>query len=179
MEHSLPILNLATAKYECTYGRGCDGVCCREGRPIVYAEEIERIDANLSRIMPLLRKEAQAVVRRKRYTSERRRLGHQVVRNVEGWCVFFNEGCVLHKLGDSEGDRFRYKPAVCSLFPIQSDDDGNWYVRQHGYKDEAWDLFCLNPQNSTVPAGKSLREELSLAQRFEDEHQAAHAKEHG
>ncbi len=179
MEYSLPILNLTNAHYECTYGRGCDGICCREGRPILYSEEIERLDANLPRIMPLLRREAQAVVRRKRYLSGRRRLGgHPNVRNVAGWCVFFNEGCVLHKLGESEGDRFRYKPAVCSLFPIQSDDEGNWYVRQHGYKNEKWDLFCLDPQNSTVPAAESLREELALAQKFDDEYQAAESRQH-
>jgi hypothetical protein len=172
MEHSLPILNLANTRYECTFGRGCDGVCCREGRPILYPEELATLDANLPRIVPLLRLEAQAVVRRKRYMSDRRRLGHPVVRNVAGWCVFFNEGCVLHKLGESEGDRYRYKPAVCSLFPIQADDDGNWYVRQHGYKNEKWDLFCLDPNNSTVPAAESLREELALAQRYEDEYQA-------
>lgn len=173
MEHTLPILNLAEARYECTYGRGCAGICCREGRPILYPEEIEKLDANLPRIIPLLRPEAQAVVRRKRYMSNRRRLGHPVVRNVADWCIFFNEGCVLHRLGESEGDRYRYKPAVCSLFPIQSDGDGNWFVRQHGYKNEKWDLFCLDPQNSSRPAAETLRSELSLAQRFEDEYQAA------
>ncbi len=177
MEHSLPILNLAEARYECTYGRGCDGICCREGRPLIYSEEIERLDANLHKITPLLRPEAQTVIRRKGYLSLRRRLGHPILRNVKEWCVFFNKGCVLHKLGDAEGDKFRYKPAVCSLFPIQSDDDGNWYVRQHGYKKEKWDLFCLDPQNSTVSATESLREELSLAQHFEDEYQAAQSRE--
>ena len=177
MEHSLPILNLAQARYECTYGRGCDGVCCREGRPLVYPEEIERIDANLHKIAPILRPEAQAVVRRKGFLTRRRRLGHPIVRNVKEWCVFFNQGCVLHKLGDAEGDKFRYKPAVCALFPIQSDDDGNWYVRQHGYKKEAWDLFCLDPENSTVPATDSLREEIALAQRFDDEYQATEARQ--
>ena len=175
MEHTLPILNLAEARYECTYGRGCDGICCREGRPILYPKEIENLDSNLPRIVPLLRPEAQAVVRRKRYMSDRRRLGHPVVRNVAGWCIFFNEGCVLHKLGESEGDRYRYKPAVCSLFPIQSDDDGNWYVRQHGYKNEKWNLFCLDPKSSPRPAAETLRAELGLAQRFEDEYQAAQA----
>ena len=38
-----------------------------------------------------------------------------MMRVVDGWCVFFNQGCVLHKLGASEGDKFRYKPAPCSL----------------------------------------------------------------
>jgi hypothetical protein len=176
MEHLLPILNLSEARYECTYGRGCDGVCCREGRPIVYPEEIERIDANLQRFLPLLRGPAQAAIRRRGYLSRRRRLTHPMVRNADGWCVFFNEGCVLHKVGAAEGDKFRYKPSVCSLFPIQSDDDGNWYVRQHGYKKEKWDLFCLDPQNSNVPAAESLREEIALAQHFEDDYQASLAR---
>jgi hypothetical protein len=125
--------------------------------------------------MPLLRREAQAVVRRKSYMSDRLRLGHPTVRNAAGWCVFFNEGCVLHKMGDLEGDSYRYKPAVCSLFPVQADHDGNWYVRQHGYKNEKWDLFCLSTQNSTVPAAESLHAELALAQRFENEYQADRA----
>jgi hypothetical protein len=142
----------------------------------VYPEEIARIDANLHRFLPQLRRPAQAVIRRLGYLSRRRRLGHPVVRNAGGWCVFFNEGCVLHKVGDREGDKFRYKPAVCSLFPIQSDDDGNWYVRQHGYKKEKWDLFCLDPQNSMAPAAESLREEIALAQHFEDEFQASLAR---
>src|SRR5258708_5403239 len=38
------ILNLAEARFECTFGRGCDGVCCRNGRPIVYPEEGARLD---------------------------------------------------------------------------------------------------------------------------------------
>jgi len=174
MEPTLPILNLAEARYECTYGRGCDGICCREGRPIVYPEEVLRIDENLNKFLPLLRPAAKSVIQKKGYFSGRRRLGLPQLRNVKEWCVFFNAGCVLHKVGVDEGDRFRYKPAVCSLFPIQSDEDGNWYVRQHGYKNEKWDLFCLDPQNSALPAADSLKEELALAQRFENEYQAAH-----
>ena len=54
--------------------------------------------------------------------------------------------------GAAEGDKFRYKPAPCSLFPLERDDDGAWYVRQHGYKGEKWDLFCLAPGQSAVPA---------------------------
>jgi hypothetical protein len=168
----LPILNLAEARYECTFGRGCDGVCCREGRPPMYPEEVARIDANLQKILPRLRDEARAVVRRKGYLTRRLRIGLPMLRTAKGWCVFFNEGCALHKLGAEEGDKFRYKPSVCALFPIQADEKGNWYVRQKGYKKEVWDLFCLDPQNSPMPAAESLREELALAQRFEDEYQA-------
>jgi hypothetical protein len=174
---TLPILNLAEARYECTFGRGCDGVCCREGRPPMYPEEIERVDANLHKILPRLRSEAQAVVRRKGYVSRRLRIGLPTLRNAGGWCVFFNEGCVLHKVGAEEGEKFRYKPSICALFPIQADEKGNWYVRQHGYKREKWDLFCLDPQNSAMPAAESLQEELALAQRFEDEFQAKNAQQ--
>jgi hypothetical protein len=169
---SLPILNLAEARYECTFGRGCDGVCCREGKPPMYPEEVARIDAHLPRILPRLRDEARAVVGRKGYLTRRLRMGLPTLRNAGGWCVFFNEGCVLHKIGAEEGDAFRYKPSICALFPIQADEKGNWYVRQKGYKRERWDLFCLDPQNSAMPAAESLREELALAQRFEDEYQA-------
>jgi hypothetical protein len=177
MQHSLTILNFADARYECTYGRGCDGICCREGNPIVYPDEVERIDANMTTILPLLRPAAQAVVQRRGYLRKRHRLGYPTVRNVQHWCVFFNNGCVLHRLGESEGDRFRYKPSVCSLFPIQSDDKGNWYVRQHGYKNEKWDLFCLDPNNSQKSAADTLGKEIALAQHFEDDYQAAKARQ--
>jgi hypothetical protein len=175
MNLTLPILNLAEARYECTYGRGCDGICCREGRPPVYPEEAARIDANLEKFLPLLRTEAQSVVRKKGYLSRRIRAGQPTLRNAGGWCVFFNDGCVLHKVGEDEGDKFRYKPCICALFPIQADEHGNWFIRQKGYKGEKWDLFCLDPAASPKPAAESLKEELALAQRFEDEYQAARA----
>ena len=175
MRYSVPILNLTEARYECTYGRGCDGICCREGRPLVYPEEIERLDAHLARFVPLLRPEARAAIQRRGYLCERRRIGQRVLRNAGGWCVFFNQGCVLHKVGAAEGDAFRYKPAVCALFPIQADPQGNWFVRQKGYKGEKWDLFCLDPETSPAPAAESLQQEIALAQRFEDEYQASAA----
>ncbi len=168
MEQSLPILNLAEARFECTYGRGCEGICCREGRPLVYPEEAECIDAHLHEFLPMLRPEARAVVEKKGYLTRRRRLGQRLMRVANGWCVFFNRGCVLHRAGSAEGDTFRYKPAVCALFPIQRDANDSWYVRQKGFKGEKWDLFCLDPQASRVPAAQSLREEIALTQRFDD-----------
>jgi hypothetical protein len=70
----------------------------------------------------------------------------------------------------AEGDKFRYKPAPCSLFPLEKDDDGQYYVRQHGYKGEQWnDLFCLAPAQSSVPAAQSLESELAFARRLEAE----------
>ncbi len=169
MQHELPVLNLQTATFECTFGRGCDGVCCREGRPLVYADEIARIAENLPKFLPLMRPAAQRVASQRGFLSGRRRLGQELMRVVEGWCIFFNQGCVLHQAGAAEGDKFRYKPAVCALFPIQQDEHDRWYIRQAGFKAEQWDLFCLRPENTSRPAADSLQEELALAKRFDDE----------
>lgn len=84
-------------------------------------------------------------------------------------CVFFNQGCVLQKIGATEGDKFRYKPAVCALFPLERDAHDRWYVRQKGFKREQWDLFCLDPDASSVAAAASLQEEIALARRFTEE----------
>ena len=86
-----------------------------------------------------------------------------MLRVVNGWCVFFNQGCVLHKVGATEGDRYRYKPSLCSLFPLAKNEKGEWFVRQWGVEGEAWDVFCLNPDASPKPAAESLRAEIDLA----------------
>jgi hypothetical protein len=175
MPTPLPVLNLAEATFECTFGRGCPGVCCQAGRPPVKPEEAARIDENLAKFLPHLRPEARAELERGGYVSRRQKAGRPMMRVVAGWCIFFNEGCVLHKVGMAEGDKFRYKPAPCSLFPLEH-DEGQWYVRQHGYKGEQWvELFCLAPANTTVPAAESLGEEMDFARRQAEE-QAAKAE---
>jgi hypothetical protein len=50
---------------------------------------------------------------------------------------------------------------------LGKDENDRWYVRQKGLNDEAWNLFCLDPKISAVPAAQSLREEVELAQHFE------------
>jgi Fe-S-cluster containining protein len=165
---SLPVLNLTEAKYECIYGRGCDGICCQNGRPSVYAEEQARIDQNLERFLPLLRPEARALIERDGYLSRRKKRGQPMMRVAKGWCVFFNEGCVLHKVGAEEGDKYRYKPVLCALFPLAKDEQDRWYVRQHGYKGEVWDLFCLDPKASSLSAAETLQEEAKLALRQDE-----------
>ncbi len=165
MVGSLPVLNATEATFECTFGRGCDGICCQNGRPLVYPEEIELLEANLDRILPEMRPEARSLVEKNGILSKRRKLGLPMVRVQAGWCVFFNQGCVLHKFGAAEGDKYRYKPIACSLFPLAKDEHDRWYVRQWGYKDEKWNLFCLNPANSTPTADKTLRDEIELAYR--------------
>jgi len=168
------ILNLPEARFECTFGRGCDGVCCREGRPPVYPEERELIAANLTSLLPDLRSEARALVEREGFVSKRRKEGHPMLRVVRGWCVFFHQGCVLHRHGEREGDPFKYKPAACALFPITRDpSDGAWYVRQKGYRKEAWDLPCLEPGELAPPASASLQAEIALAERFTRQGSAA------
>jgi hypothetical protein len=163
---ALPVLNLAEATFECTFGRGCPGVCCQNGRPPVKPDEAARIDRNLHKFLPLLTPQARAVVEKGGYVSRRVKAGSPMLRVVGGWCVFFNEGCVLHKVGMQEGDKFRYKPAPCSLFPLEHDDHGSWYVRQHGYRGEQWtDLFCLAPDNTTKKASATLGEEIAFAQK--------------
>jgi hypothetical protein len=80
---------------------------------------------------------------------------------------FFNKGCVLHKIGGEDGDSYQYKPVQCALFPLDKDvDTDEWYVRQWGYKDEEWDLFCLNPKQSKRPAVDALAAEIELAERI-------------
>lgn len=177
MAQSLPVINLQEARFECIFGRGCEGICCRNGRPAVYPDEVARIDANRHKFLPLLRPEARALIERDGYLSRRRKLGQPMLRVVNGWCVFFNQGCVLHKVGAAEGDSFRYKPSLCALFPLAKNGRGEWYVRQWGYQGELWDLFCLSPTASSVPAAESLRSELQLAARMESAVQAGNGQE--
>jgi Fe-S-cluster containining protein len=168
---AFPIVNLEQARFECVFGRGCDGICCRNGRPPVYRDEADRIDANLDKILPALRPEARANVEKRGYLSRRSKAGQPSLRVSAGWCVFFNRGCVLHQIGAAEGDKHRYKPAVCALFPITKDRHDRWKVRQKDFDGEIWDLACLNPETSKVPAAISLRDEIARAQRLSRQEQ--------
>jgi hypothetical protein len=173
MRSSLPVVNLSEATYECIFGRGCDGICCQNGRPPVYPDEAELIDANLEKFLPHLRPEARQLLEKHGYLSGRRKLGLPMLRVIGGWCIFFHQGCVLHKVGAAEGDKHRYKPCACALFPLARNDKGDWYVRQQGYEKEEWDLFCLDPRASTKPAAESLQEEIALAESFTSEEEIA------
>jgi hypothetical protein len=172
----LPVINLSEARFECIFGRGCDGVCCRNGRPPVYPDEQERLAENLHKFLPHLRPEARRVLEKAGYLSNRLKGGLPMLRVVDGWCVFFNQGCVLHKVGVAEGDKYRYKPAPCALFPLSRNDKDEWYVRQKGVEGEEWDLFCLEPSPEAPPAVESLREELELAARYSADEPAEEVK---
>jgi len=162
---SLPVVvsNAATATFECTFGRGCEGICCKNGRPSVNAEEQARIHGVMDRVLPLLRPEARTLIENDGFLSNRTKLGSPMVRVAGGWCVLFNKGCVLHTIGAEDGDPLQYKPTQCALFPVEPGDDGDWYVRQWQLHGEQWDLFCLNPANTKVKAVDSLAGELALA----------------
>lgn len=161
----LAIVNAATATFECTFGRGCDGLCCRNGRPSLSPAERAAVEGNLDKFLPHLRSEAHRVVETDGFLSRRMKVGQPMLRVVGGWCVFFNGGCVLHKVGLEEGDFAKYKPSQCVIFPLEPLPDGRWYVRQHGYEDEEWGLFCLNPMNSTRKAVESLAPEIEYVAR--------------
>jgi Protein of unknown function (DUF3109) len=173
MALSLPVVNLSTSTFDCIYGRGCDGICCQNGRPGIYPEEEECITKNLRKFLPELRPKARQLVQQGGYLSKRRKGGLPMLRVVGGWCVFFNRGCVLHKVGAAEGDKYRYKPAACALFPLARRENGDWYVRQIGVEGEDWDLFCLNTKTSPRPAAESLQDEIALAARYTAEEEAA------
>lgn len=167
MKLSLQVLNLETATFECVFGRGCEGICCQNGRPSVSPKEAMRIDEILMRALPLLRPKAKKLIQDEGYLSNRRKQAHNMMRVVDGWCVFFKDGCVLHKIGTEDDDSYRYKPVKCALFPLDKDRDGTWYVRQRNYKGEGWELFCLNPKQSQQPAAKALETEIALAVKLE------------
>jgi Fe-S-cluster containining protein len=164
---ALPIVNADTATFECVFGRGCDGICCQNGRPSVDAGEQKRIQKTLKKVLPHLRPAARKLIESDGFVSARTKLGQPMVRVVGGWCVFFNAGCVLHKVGIDDGDAYQYKPSQCALFPLEKGDAG-WYVRQWGYEGEQWDLFCLNPKQSQKPAVEALADEIALAATFEE-----------
>jgi Fe-S-cluster containining protein len=165
-KHSLTVLNLETATFDCSFGRGCDGICCKNGRPPVTPEEIAKIDELMPRLADRLTPAARRTIERDGFVSNRVKAGQRMLRVADGWCVFFNRGCVLHTLGAEDGDSYQYKPAVCALFPLDYDDHQRWYIRQWGYKGEDWDLFCLNPANSDRKASESLAAEIEFAERF-------------
>jgi Fe-S-cluster containining protein len=165
---ALPVVaNAAEATFECIFGRGCDGICCKNGRPSVDASEQAAIAAVLPRVLEHLRPEARRLIEREGFLSNRTKLKQPMLRVVGGWCVFFNAGCTLHKVGAADGDSYQYKPSQCALFPLEKGDDDAWFIRQWGYRGEQWDLFCLSPQQSRKPAIEALAAELALAGRFE------------
>ncbi|HMP59852.1 MAG TPA: DUF3109 family protein [Gemmatales bacterium] len=124
----LTLLNETEATFDCTFGRGCEGKCCQNGRPGLHDREYRLLRQHLHKFLPHLRPAARAVIERTDIVTRRYRNGVPMVPVQAGWCVFFNEGCVLHKVGAAEGDALKYKPVQCALFPLLEDDNGQWFV---------------------------------------------------
>ncbi len=163
---AVEVENLATAKFECVFPT-CGGVCCKNGRPPVEPGEQRAIAKNLKKFLPHLRPEARAHIEAAGFVTKRMKSGLPMLAVSKEWCVFANEGCVLHKVGAAEGDRYKYKPWRCAVFPLDRLERGKWYVRQWKVRGEAWDLFCLNPKESPLPAAKGLKGEIEFAARLE------------
>jgi hypothetical protein len=162
----LVVLNGDSAQFECTFGRGCEGVCCRDGRPAISGHDARQIDATFPDVLALLRKEACRVLKKRGYLHQRGNHGHGTLRVVRGWCIFFNKGCALQRIGEARGSKFAYQPLICAVFPLARSRDGSWYVRQKGNEGETWDLFCLAPGAETPRALETLKEEIALAARI-------------
>jgi hypothetical protein len=159
---SLPVFtNLDTARFKCVYP-SCGGLCCRQSRPPVEPAEAKRIQANLHRVLEHMRPSARKAVEKNGFLTKRIKSKRQMISINDEYCVFYNEGCVLHRLGAAEGDSTKYKPWVCTAFPLDTNESGEeWMVRQWG-KGEAWDLFCLNPKEANVKPRKSLAFEIDF-----------------
>lgn len=160
------IQNAESARFECSFGRGCEGICCRNGRPAIGPEDARRIDRALPAVLPLLRPESRKLVERAGYLSRRHKSGMPMLRVARGWCVFFNDGCALHKAGEAIGNKLAFKPYLCALFPLSRQVESDWYVRQKGYRNEIWDLPCLEPGPNTPMAVDTLQGEIALAARL-------------
>ncbi len=157
------VVNLNEARFECTFGRGCEGLCCKNSRPPIGPEVAKRIQSVLERALALLRPTARTLVEKEGFLSHRKKMGVRSLRVDNHWCVFFNKGCVLHTLGAAEGDSLKYKPVLCALFPVERYGESQWLIRQAGFASEKWDLHCLTPGPQTPPAREGLAYELDLA----------------
>lgn len=161
------IENLETARFDCVFPT-CGGVCCANGRPPIEEKEHARILENLPKFLPHMRPEARAKVEKEGFVTKRKKEGLFALGVSKGWCVFANEGCVLHKVGATEGDRWKYKPWRCIAFPLERSDAGKWHVRQWKLKGEVWDLFCLNPKESPKKPTESIAGEIDFVNELEN-----------
>jgi len=161
----LAVLNIETARFACVYP-SCGGACCKESRPPIEPGEDARIRENLPKFLPLMRPGARRRAERSDFRTARSKAGRPMLAVVDRYCIFWNDGCVLHKVGATEGDKNRYKPSTCITFPLDEARDGEWYVRQWGAYDEGWDLACLDPKASQRMPSESLAEEIAFAGRM-------------
>ncbi len=161
----LSVLNVDTARFACVYP-SCGGACCKESRPPIEPGEDARIRKNMTKFLPLMRPKARRRVETGDFRTARSKAGRPMLAVIDRYCIFWNDGCVLHKVGATEGDKNRYKPGTCITFPLDEAREGEWYVRQWGAFDEGWDLTCLDPKASKKKPTESLAEEIAFAERL-------------
>ncbi|MBF0498815.1 MAG: DUF3109 family protein [Candidatus Riflebacteria bacterium] len=173
-ENSL-VVNLCEAKFRCCFPE-CGGVCCKNGRPGLDGHEIALIERNLAKFKPLMRPHAVEVLEAQGFVTGRTKENRRTMAVVDGWCIFANEGCILQKAGEADGAKWKYKPHLCVLFPISQDGDGaEWYVRQKGYRGEAWKLYCIEKTaTEKTPAMKGLEDELAYLREYNKKHGFKH-----
>jgi hypothetical protein len=165
----IQIENLDKARFRCVFPE-CGGLCCRTGRPPVTEDDEQRIRDGFKKFLPHLRPDVHRYLKRHPWLNAREK-SNGVLAVAGGWCVFYNDGCVLQKVGMAEGTPFRYKPDACIRFPLQQvpGKTDRYYVRQWNYRGEGWDLFCLNPHEDPTPAREGLKAEIEyLEQRARD-----------
>lgn len=166
-KRSLPVIvNADTATFECVFPT-CDGLCCHQSRPPVEPAEAARITKVLPKVLDAMRPSARRKVEKHGFLTARIKSKRRMIAIDDRYCVFYNHGCVLHRLGGAEGDTTKYKPWVCVAFPLDTDAKGNWEVRQWGRKGEEWDLFCLNPKESKKKAVTTLGFEIDFVASLE------------
>ncbi|MBD5277712.1 MAG: DUF3109 family protein [Bacteroides sp.] len=138
---TLVSLDVVESYFECDLDT-CLGECCIEGdagAPLL-AEEGERLNALLPKVMPYLTPAAQEVAREQgaSYIDEEGDLVTSIVNGKD--CIFtcYAPGgkclCVLEKLR-REGHEEMFKPISCSLYPIRLKDYGGMTaVNYHRWK---------------------------------------------
>ncbi len=164
---ALPVINLDHATFECVWPT-CGGACCKESRPPISKGEEARIAGVVNQVLPMLRPEARRVVEHGGWLTHRQKGGRRTLAVASRYCVFYAEGCALHRLGAAQGDKNKYKPATCITFPLDKAEEGQWYVRQKDVLDEAWNLDCLDPHASNGKPAKTLSEEMAFAERIDE-----------
>ena len=149
----------------CNLG-ACKHLCCKDGA-MIGPERIGKIKRLLPKLLPLMRPEAVAAVKKKGFhlDSEFSRFDmdpthkHHYIRTVKDRCVFLSYddkgGCVLQKYCRTNNIKYKLKPVGCWAFPF--DLIGNRLVV---YK---WkNLPCLDDSKNiqAPPIYKSCKNEL-------------------
>lgn len=125
-------LTWLTSRWECIFGRGCEGIdarrpdagCCVHGAHFADRKDRKRVATWVDRLTPDLWQNHRTGTR-KGWTE--REDGADKTRVVKGACIFHNDadfaggyGCALHHLAIKEGVSFiETKPDVCWQLPLR------------------------------------------------------------